>query len=139
MVSGLAARADLWDCQGDVCRGRAVGAMAIMGFAVAAAPSVYVSGRFMGGRGRFIPTAVSGLVAGGISAAAYMGGADSFELTLLLLGLPLVSSLVAYEVSAAQASPELRTLAKSRGSEPRWAPRVALLPGGGSLGLAGSF
>jgi hypothetical protein len=128
------------DCGDDVCNGRPLGAMGILGFATTAAPSVYVSGRLMGGRGRFIPTVVSGMVAGGLSATAHMGGVDnSPEMTLLLLGFPLIASMVAYEVSAAWASPEPKTLAKSRGSEPLWAPQVTLLPGGGSVGLAGSF
>lgn len=141
LMVGVSTGAEEWDCRGgDVCTGRAMGGMAIMGFATTAAPSVYVSGRLMGGRGRFIPTVVSGMVAGGISATAYMGGADrSSEVTLLLMGFPLVASMVAYEVSAAWESPEPKTLAKPRESEPLWAPQVSLLPGGGSVGLAGSF
>jgi hypothetical protein len=124
----------------EVCSGRPLGAMGILGFATTAAPSVYVSGKLMGGRGRFIPTVVSGMVAGGLSATAYMKASrDSPEMTLVLMGFPLVASMVAFEVSAAWASPEPKTIAKSRESEPVWAPQVTLLPGGGSVGLAGSF
>jgi len=131
---------DRLNCRGDVCDNRIIGALAIAGCGLGSTAAVYASGALMGGRGRLLPTLVSGLAMGGVAAGLYYAGVDdSAEVVIPLMALPMVSSIVAYEVSAAWGASPPRTLAASRAAGATWAPTLALTSRGGTLGLTGRF
>jgi hypothetical protein len=132
---------DRLNCRnGDVCDNRAIGALAIAGCGLGSTAAVYASGELMGGQGRLLPTLVAGLAMGTVGAGLYYAGAeDSAEVVIPLMALPMVSSIVAYEVSAAWGTSQPRTLAASRSAGATWAPAIVLTPRGGTLGLTGRF
>ncbi|WP_164006799.1 hypothetical protein [Pyxidicoccus trucidator] len=142
-LAGLLAMLPLGDlamgCSGDACDGRPMVAGAVVGWSLGTAIGVYGSGALLGGRGRFLPTLGLGLLAGGASAALYMSRAVGDETVPLMLLLPLVTSIVTYEVTAASGPPRAKTLAASRATGAWWTPTVGLSPSGGSLGLTGRF
>jgi hypothetical protein len=94
----------------------------------------------MDGEGRFLPTLAAGVVMGAATAGAYYAGvSDSAEVVIPLMAVPMVTSIVAYELSAAMAPSRPSRLRASRPPGPRWAPAIALTPRGGWLGLIGRF
>lgn len=132
--------AERWSCSGDVCDGRAIGALAMLSCALGSTTGVYAAGELMGGGGRFLPTMVTGLVMGGATAGLFLAGIDeSAEVIIPLMAVPMVSSLVAYEVSAAYLPSRPARFNASRSPALTWAPTIALTSKGGALGLTGRF
>ncbi|MFP2904531.1 hypothetical protein ACLESD_05640 [Pyxidicoccus sp. 3LFB2] len=124
---------------GDVCDGRPLVAGALVGWSLGAAIGVYGSGALLDGRGRLLPTVGLGLLAGGASAALYMSDRVGDGIVPVLLMLPLVTSIVAYEVSAASPPSQAKTLSASQATGAWWTPTVGVSSRGGSLGLSGRF
>jgi len=131
---------DSLSCRGDFCDGRLMGVLAIAGCGVGSTAAVYASGALMGGQGRFLPTMLSGLAMGGVASGLYYAGiGESAEVVIPIMALPMLSSIVAYEASAAWGSSQPRTLEAARAEAVTWAPALSLTPRGGTLGLTGRF
>jgi hypothetical protein len=128
------------NCRGDFCDGRLIGVLAIAGCGLGSTAAVYGSGELMGGQGRLLPTLVAGLAMGGVGAGLYYAGVgESAEVVIPIMALPMVASIVAYEVSAAWGSSPSHPPAASRPAGATWAPTIALTPRGGTVGLSGRF
>ena len=127
------------DCSGDSCNARGLLAGAMVGWSLGAAIGVHGSGGLLAGRGRFLPTLGLGVLAGGASAGLYMAEAVGDEAVPLLLLLPLVTSIITYEVSSAAGPSRSSTLAAARPPGAGWMPTVEVSSRGGSLGLTGRF
>ncbi|MCP3138484.1 hypothetical protein [Pyxidicoccus xibeiensis] len=134
MMGGLS-----WDCTGDSCDGRGLVGGALVGWSLGAATGVYGGGALLDGRGRFLPTVGMGLLSGGVAAGLYVSRTADDELVPLLIALPLVTSIVTYEITSARTAPAPRPLADSRGTGAWWTPTVGVSERGGSLGLIGRF
>jgi len=131
---------DRLSCSGDFCDGRLMGVLAIAGCGLGSTAAVYASGELMGGQGRFLPTMLSGLAMGGVASGLYYAGVgESAEVVIPIMALPMISSIVAYEASAAWGSSQPRPLEASRSEAVTWAPALSLTPRGGTLGLTGRF
>lgn len=122
-------------CAGDCRPTGAIGGM-LMGFSLGAATGVYASGRMMGGRGQLLPTLTAGLLSGGAVTLLYANDGVGEGGAAALLLLPLVSSVVTYELTSSWSSP----------AEPApgntgawWAPTVGVSGQGAALGLTGRF
>ncbi len=127
-------------CDGDVCDGRPLVGGALVGWSLGTAIGVYGSAALLDGRGRFLPTLGLSLLAGGASAGLYMSRAVGDETVPLMLLLPLVTSIITYEVTAASPPSRHGTVAAaSRDTGAWWTPTVGMSPHGGSLGLTGRF
>lgn len=132
---------DRLNCRnGDVCDNRLLGALAIVGCGMGSTAAVYASGELMGGQGRLLPTLVTGLALGGAGAGLYYAGVgERAEVVIPIMALPMVSSIVAYELSGALRSSQSRSLAASPASGVTWAPSFTVSPKGGTFGLTGRF
>jgi len=96
-------------------------------------------GDWLGGQGRFWPTAlgmVLGTVVGSVVAVAIAPSSEGASVVPAVLG-PALGGAIAYEISSAMVRSEAMAASASR---PRIAPLVAMSPRGGLIGgLAGTF
>ncbi|HLL05956.1 MAG TPA: hypothetical protein VK539_35620 [Myxococcaceae bacterium] len=96
-------------------------------------------GDWLGGQGRFWPTAlgmVLGTVVGSVVAVAIAPSSEGASVVPAVLG-PALGGAIAYEISSAMVRSEAMAASASR---PRIAPLVAVSPRGGFIGgLAGTF
>ncbi len=124
----------------DICNGEPVVGGALVGWSLGTAVGVYGAGTYLDGRGRFLPTLGVGLLTGGAAAGLYMAEVfDDDSILPLFFGLPLVASIITYEVTSARTAPPPRSLAASRNTGAWWTPTVQVSPRGGALGLTGRF
>jgi hypothetical protein len=132
---------DRLNCRdGDVCDNRLIGTLAIAGCGLGSALAVYASGELLAGQGRFLPTLLSGVAMGGVAAGLYHAGIGEDAVVVIpIMVLPMVASIVAYEMSGALKDSPAPWLTTSRSAGVTWAPAVALTPQGGMLGLTGRF
>lgn len=132
---------DRLNCRnGDVCDNRLLGTLAMVGCGVGSTVSVYASGELMGGQGRLLPTLISGLASGGAGAGLYYAGlAEDAESVIPLMVLPMVSSIVAYELSASLSQSPSHAAPVSPTPGVTWAPSFTVSPKGGTFGLVGRF
>jgi hypothetical protein len=77
-------------------RGLAYGSL--IGVALSAAPGVFLTGHYLRGGGSFIPTFVGGLI--GTGAVILLAPLMPALLPLLVFGLPVITSVAGYELSA---------------------------------------
>lgn len=128
---------DRLSCRGDACDGRLLGALAIAGCGLGSTAAVYASGELMGGQGRLLPTLATGLALGGAGAGLYYAGVgERAEVVIPILALPMVSSILAYELSGAMSASPSR---ESPAPGVTWAPSFTVSPKGGTFGLTGRF
>ncbi len=114
-------------------------AIASAGATFGATGIVYLTGGMFGGRGRFLPTLLGGLV--GASLGAVSGTVSENNLVLILgLGIgPIIGALVGYEVSHSLAAPVSEVPARL-GRGVQVLPVFSATPRGGLLGgIAGRF
>lgn len=131
-LAGAAAGASLglglreWTSRSDfpVASLRGSALLPVVGLTMGAGLGVWTVGKMLGGRGSLV-AAFAGSVPGAV--LAYVGGERDRESPLVFVGAPLavVGSVVAYELSAPDEAPVV--------------PTVALMSGGGSVGLVGWF
>ncbi|QSQ19371.1 hypothetical protein JY651_29030 [Pyxidicoccus parkwayensis] len=126
-----------WGCAGDTCDASGLVAGGIMGWSLGSALGVYGAGSMLEGRGRLLPTLGLGLLAGGAATGLYLTDVAGDDAALLLLALPLTTSIITYEMTSASAQP--RALAAAHDSGVWWTPTVGMSSHGGALGLTGRF
>jgi|GEM_PF-6126103 len=110
-------------------------------FTVGTTLGVYGAGVLLGGRGSYLPTLAGGVL-GVVTGAAIFYSNRNFATLALLLGGPLVGSMVSYELSHGYAPPGPELPAGKPRAETglQWVPVIAATPAGGLLGgLAGRF
>jgi hypothetical protein len=116
-----------------------ISAFGALGATMGATGIVYLTGEMFGGRGRFLPTLLGGLVGTSLGA---ISGTVSENVLVLVLGLgigPIIGALVGYEVSHSLADPVSTSLPR-RGGHFEVLPVISATPRGGVLGgLAGRF
>ncbi|HZI14316.1 MAG TPA: hypothetical protein VE153_28370 [Myxococcus sp.] len=134
--TGLAGGLDS-SCAGPNCKHTLLVGGALVGFSLGAASGVYFSGSKLGGQGRLAPTLGLSLLSGLGGTLLYASDTVGDGAVPLLALLPLVSSIAAYELSGAWASPAEGTPAPGTGAW--WTPTVGVSGRGASLGLTGRF
>jgi hypothetical protein len=140
LIVANASDVDRLSCRGDVCDGHLLGALAIAGCGLGSTAAVYASGELMGGQGRLLPTLLSGLALGGAGAGLYYAGVgESAEVVIPIMALPMVSSVIAYELSGALSVSRPHSLAEPSASGVTWAPSFTVSPKGSTFGLIGRF
>jgi len=119
----------------------AVTSVILTSFTVGTSLGVYGAGVLVGGRGSYLPTLAGGVLGVVTGAAVFYSNRTPATLALLLGG-PLVGSIVGYEVSHGYAppGPERPPVSPRAETGIHWVPVIAATPAGGLLGgLAGRF